>query len=283
MSNPSEVREILTTRRTRVSGARRVPAVRIAVQIDQQHADYDELRDAALRAEDAGVDIVFNLDHFFPYSGDPEGKRFEALTMLASLAEATERVELGSLVSGIGYRNANLLADMARTIDHISGGRFILGLGAGWYERDYVEYGYDFPSTDERLRILRRDVPVIRSRLERLNPPPVRRMPILSGGEGERVTLRVVAEYADIWHTYATGDRLRRKSEVLDRWCAQVGRDPATLERATAVYGRPDRRVADELVRLGVSLFVIEYAHPPYDFIDLSAWLRWRDDRHGQA
>jgi alkanesulfonate monooxygenase SsuD/methylene tetrahydromethanopterin reductase-like flavin-dependent oxidoreductase (luciferase family) len=154
-----------------VSGPRRVPRIRIGVQIDQQHADYDELRDAALRAEDAGVDIVFNLDHFFPYSGDPTGKHFEALTMLASLAEVTERVELGTLVTGIGYRKPNLLADMARTIDHISGGRFILGLGAGWYERDYRQSA----SSSGRPRsgcILRRDVPVIRARLERLNPAP---------------------------------------------------------------------------------------------------------------
>lgn len=260
-----------------------MPRVRIAAQIDQQHADYDGLRAAALRAEDAGVDIVFNLDHFFPYSGDPTGKHFEALTMLASLAEVTERVELGSLVTGIGYRNPNLLADMARTIDHISGGRFILGLGAGWYELDYREYGYEFPSTAERLRILRRDVPVIRARLERLNPPPVRRIPILIGGEGERVTLRVVAEHADIWHTYAGVGQLHHKSEVLARWCAEVGRDPAEIERATAVYGGLDQRLADKLVDLGVSLFVIEYTGPPFDFSELSAWLRWRDDRNGPA
>jgi probable F420-dependent oxidoreductase len=260
-----------------------VPPIRIAVQIDQQHADYDMLRDAALRAEDAGVDIVFNLDHFFPYSGDANGKHFEALTMLASLAEVTERVELGTLVTGIGYRNPHLLADMARTIDHISGGRFILGLGAGWSERDYREYGYEFPSIAERLRILRRDVPVIRSRLGQLNPPPVRRMPILIGGEGERVTLRVVAEHGDIWHTYARVDQLHHKSEVLARWCAEVGRDPADIERATAVYGAFNPQVADELVGLGVSLFVIEYTRPPYDFSQVSAWLRWRNDWNGQA
>jgi probable F420-dependent oxidoreductase len=256
-----------------------VPPIRIAAQIDQQHADYDVLRVAALRAEDAGVDIVFNLDHFFPYSGDPAGKHFEALTMLASLAEVTESVQLGSLVTGIGYRNPNLLADMARTIDHISGGRFILGLGAGWYERDYVEYGYPFPSTAERLRNLRRDLPVIRSRLGRLNPPPVRRIPILIGGEGERVTLRVGAEHADIWHTYAGVGELRRKSEVLARWCADAGRSPAEIERATSV-DRFDPGLADELVEHGVSLFVIEYSRPPYDFSQLSAWVRWRDDRN---
>lgn len=260
-----------------------MPPIRIAVQIDQQHADYAELRDAALRAEDAGVDVVFNLDHFFPYSGDPGGKHFEALTMLASLAEVTERVELGSLVTGIGYRNANLLADMARTIDHISAGRFILGLGAGWYELDYREYGYEFPPTPERLRILRRDVPVIRARLERLNPPPVRPIPILIGGEGERVTLRVVAEHADIWHTYASGAELRRKSQILARWCKEVGRDPADIKRSASVSGRLDPHLAEELVDLGVSLFVIEYSRPPFDFSSLATWLRWRDDRNGQA
>jgi probable F420-dependent oxidoreductase len=260
-----------------------VPGIRIAAQIDQQHADYDVLRDAALRAEEAGADIVFNLDHFFPYSGDATGKHFEALTMLASLAEVTERVELGSLVTGIGYRNPSLLADMARTIDHISGGRFILGLGAGWYERDYREYGYEFPSTPERLRILRRDVPVIRDRLQRLNPPPIRPIPILIGGEGERVTLRAVAEHADIWHTYAGPAALRRKTEVLARWCAEVGRDPAEIERATGVSPAFDRRGADELVALGLSVFVIEYTRPPYDFGQLAAWLRWRDDRNGRA
>jgi probable F420-dependent oxidoreductase len=257
--------------------------VRIAAQIDQQHADYAELREAALRAEDVGVDIVFNLDHFLPYSGDPDGKHFEALTMLASLAEVTDRVELGSLVTGIGYRNPHLLADMARTIDHISGGRFILGLGAGWYERDYREYGYDFPSTAERLRILRRDVPLIRARLDRLNPPPLRRMPILIGGEGERVTLRVVADHADIWHSYATPEELGRKSEVLARWCGEAGRDPDTIERATAVYGGFDRPLADELVSLGVSLFVLEYTRPPFDLGRLTPWLRWRNERNGRG
>jgi probable F420-dependent oxidoreductase len=248
------------------------------VQVGQQHADYSVLRDAALQAEEAGADIVFNFDHFFPYTGDPGGKCFEALTMLASLAEVTKRVELGSLVTAIAYRNPNLLADMARTIDHVSGGRFILGLGAGWARRDYREYGYPFPSTAERLRILRRDLPVIRDRLSRLNPPPLRRMPILIGGEGERVTLRIVAEHADIWHTYAGLRALRRKSDVLAEWCRQIGRDPYTIERSTTVYGRFDRSAAESLVDAGITLFVLEYEGPHIDLRNLRPWLRGRDD-----
>jgi len=254
--------------------------IRIAVQIDQQHAGYEVLREAAIRAEDAGVDVVFNLDHFFPYAGDPSGSHFEALTMLASLAEATQRVELGSLVIGIGYRNPNLLADMARTIDHISGGRFILGLGAGWLERDYREYGYEYPSTPERLRILRRDVPIIRDRLARLNPPPLRHMPILIGGDGERVTLRIVAEHADIWHSSAGLDGLRRKSDVLEGWCREVGRDPAEIERSMYVYGGFDDDRADALLDAGVTLLVFERSGPPFDLGNITPWLRWRDGRN---
>jgi probable F420-dependent oxidoreductase len=254
--------------------------IRIGVQIGQQFADYVVLRDAALRAEEAGVDVVFNFDHFFPYSGDPTGKCFEALTMLASLAEVTTRVELGSLVHGVAYRNPNLLADMARTIDHISGGRFILGLGAGWYEKDYREYGYPFPSAADRLRILRRDLPVIRDRLGRLNPPPVRRMPILVGGEGERVTLRIVAEHADIWHSYAGLSGLRRKSAILEEHCRAVGRDPAEIERSTGAY-RFDESDADALVvDAGVTLFILEFEGPRFEFGPLAPWLRWRDARN---
>lgn len=251
--------------------------IRVGVQVGQQHGDYDTFRDAARRAEEAGVDIVFNFDHFFPWSGDPAGKCFEALTMLASLAEVTSRVELGCLVIGVGYRNPHLLADMARTIDHISGGRFVLGLGAGWYERDYREYGYPFPSTAERLRILSRDLPVIRDRLDRLNPPPVRRMPILIGGEGERVTLRLVAEHADIWHSYAGLDRLRHKTAVLEEWCRDVGRDPTEIERSTGVHGFDAGR-AHALVDAGITLFILEFEGPRIDLAAVTPWLRWRDE-----
>ncbi|PYG01956.1 probable F420-dependent oxidoreductase, MSMEG_2906 family [Georgenia satyanarayanai] len=252
--------------------------VRIAVQLQPQHADYGQIRDALLRAEDAGADVVFNWDHFFPLTGEPDGQHFECWTMLGAWAEQTSRVEIGALVTCNSYRNPELLADMARTVDHISGGRLVLGIGAGWFERDYDEYGYEFGTPGTRLADLAQALPRIKERWARLNPPPTRDIPVLVGGGGERKTLRYTAEHADIWHSFADLETLRHKSAVLDQHCADVGRDPGEIERSVAVRGDPSES-GEALVAAGATLFTVSASGPDYDLSSLRDWVAWRDAR----
>jgi probable F420-dependent oxidoreductase len=248
--------------------------------LQPQHGDYSQIRQAALRAEEMGVDIVFNWDHFFPLSGDADGKHFECWTTLASFAEVTERVEIGALVSANSYRNPDLLADMARTVDHISGGRLILGIGAGWFARDYEEYGYDFGTAGSRLTGLRDALPRIRNRLAVINPPPLREIPILIGGGGERRTLRYTARHADIWHGFGRPDVIRHKNEVLDQWCAREGRAPADIERSCGANPlKPE--IGDGYLDAGATLMTLSFdGRTGYDLAPLSDWIAWRDERN---
>jgi probable F420-dependent oxidoreductase len=251
--------------------------VRIGLHLAPQHADYATIRDTVLRAEDMGVDVIFNWDHFYPLYGDPEGKHFECWTMLGAWAEQTSRVEIGPLVSCNSYRNPELLADMARTVDHISGGRLILGIGAGWFERDYDEYGYDFGTFGSRLDQLAADIPRIESRWAKLNPAPTRKIPVLIGGDGEKKTLGMVARHAGIWHSYSDVDTLRRKTEVLRLRCAEAGRDPAEIEVSVeAVEGDP-AVVGRGFVEAGATLFTLGIDGPEYDLSDVQRWLDWRN------
>ncbi len=253
--------------------------LRIGLQIHPQDADYACIRRAAGAAEELGADVLFNWDHFFPLGRAREGKHFECWTMLGAWAEATSRVEIGALVTCNSYRNPDLLADMARTVDHISNGRLILGIGAGFKERDYVEYGYEFGTPGSRLEDLREGLARITQRFAVLDPPPTRRIPILIGGGGERKTLKLVARYADIWHTFADGDLLDHKTQVLQQHCAEIGRDPSAIEHSTFVAGDPDK-VGHEWRDRGISLFVIGADGPAYDLGALRDWLAWRDDQN---
>jgi probable F420-dependent oxidoreductase len=263
--------------------------IRIAAQLHPQQGDYRALRGAALRAEELGFDIAYNWDHFFPLYGDRDGPHLECWSVLAAWAEATERIEIGPLVSCTSYRNANLVADMARTIDRISDGRFILGLGAGWFQRDHDEYGYDFGTVGSRIARLASAVGVIERRFDMLNPPPVRRPPILIAGQGERRTLRVVAEHADGWHAGFPDApaELVPKVAALRRWCADVGRDPAEIEWGVGVEPEDlDRFLAEDATTyldMGFSQFTLGFNGPDWDVDAGRPWLDWREARNAAA
>ena len=252
--------------------------VRIGLQLQPQHMDYATIRRTAAEAEELGVDVLFNWDHFYPLYGEPEGLHFECWTMLAAWAEATSRVEIGALVTCNSYRNPELLADMARTVDHISDGRLILGIGSGWFERDYDEYGYEFGTAPGRLRNLARDLPNIKDRWQKLNPAPVRNpIPLLIGGGGEKVTLKLTAQYADLWNSFGPPEKFKHKNEVLTNWCHEVGRDPQAIERTVAINsGEIDQ--LDAFVAAGADQLILGLG-APFDMAALERIVAWRDAR----
>ena len=255
--------------------------IRVGVQIQPQHADFDGMVRAWRDAEELGVDTIYTWDHFYPLYGEPDGKHFEGIASLAALAASTERARIGGLVFCNSYRNPQLLANAHSTIDNFSGGRVILGIGAGWFERDYDEYGYEFGTAPERLRALRRDLPKIKERLGKLNPPPAGPMPILIGGAGEKVTLRLVAEHAQLWHSFGDREVYEKKAAILAEHCAKVGRNPDEIER---VFGAGSRTLetADDLADAGVhevTLGIGGDGHG-YDLGQLRELVQWRDRRN---
>ena len=255
--------------------------IRVGVQIQPQHASFAHMQQAWRDAEALGVDTIYTWDHFYPLYGDPEGKHYEGVAALTALAAATERVRVGALVFCNSYRNPQLLANVHGTIDNLSGGRVILGIGAGWFEKDYDEYGYEFGTAPDRLRALGRDLPLLRDRLKKLNPPPVGPMPILIGGAGEKVTLRLVAEHADMWHAFGDTETYQAKSAVLAEHCAKIGRDPSQIERVWGAHENIEQE-ADKLADAGVNEITcgIGGSESGYDLGQLRELLQWRDRRN---
>ena len=266
--------------------------LKIGLQIAPQHGEMKRMRDTWMEAEALGVDSIWTCDHFHAQNVNNKdyndgqiitakwGKNFEATTIQAAMAATTSRADIGCIVHATGYRNANLMADMARTIDHISGGRFILGMGAGYLQQDYDEYGYPYGTQAGRLQDLARDLPIIKDRYGKLNPPPLRSIPLLIASMGEKIGMRIVAEHADMWHVFGTEDKVRQKCEVLNQFCGEIGRNPAEIEIVANCWPQimPDDD-PDILVGLGATHLISMATGPDWDLGPLQELLAWRKAR----
>ena len=210
---------------------------------------WSEVLELARHVEATGWDGIWYADHFMPNAADTSGPWNEAWTVLSALAAAVPRIRIGPLVTGNTYRHPAVLAKMAATVDQISEGRLVLGLGSGWQENEHAAYGIPFYTTGDRLRRLEEACQVIRSLFSEeksdfdgkyyqlkdapLEPKPVQQpLPLLIGGGGEKVTLRIAARYADEWNTWGDVATLVHKMDVLERHCIEVGRDPQEIQRS---------------------------------------------------
>ena len=224
--------------------------LKLGIALWSQASDWPGFLSAAQSAERLGYDHVWTWDHLQAIFGDPDQSIFEGYTALAAVAQATERIRLGLFVGANTFRNPGLAAKCLTTIDHISNGRAIMGIGGAWFEGEHRAFGIDFGTGfGQRLDWLAEAVADIRVFLDggtvtsaaggryafdglRMEPRPIQaRLPIMIGGGGERKTLRIVAEYADIWNVFGLPDVLAHKDEILRAHCADVGRDPAAIER----------------------------------------------------
>ena len=222
----------------------------LGIALWSQASDWPAFLAAARSAERLGYDHVWTWDHLQPIFGDIDQPIFEGYTALAAVAQATERIRIGLFVGANTFRNPGLAVKCITTIDHISDGRAIMGIGGAWFEGEHRAFGIDFGSGfGQRLDWLAEAVADARVLLDggevtsapggryafdglRIEPLPVQRhLPIMVGGGGERKTLRIVAEHADIWNVFGTPETLIHKDEVLRAHCASVGRDPASIER----------------------------------------------------
>jgi alkanesulfonate monooxygenase SsuD/methylene tetrahydromethanopterin reductase-like flavin-dependent oxidoreductase (luciferase family) len=230
-----------------------VTAVKLGALCWNQYTDWESLLEAGVRADRLGYDSLFTWDHLYPIVGSSDGPMFEAWLTLAAWAQATENVHIGLMVGANTFREPTLTAKMATTLDHISGGRAILGIGGAWNEEEHDAFGLEFGSGfPERLRWLGEALPLMRGMLHgerptasgphyraaavRNDPPPVQgRLPLLIGGGGEQVTLKLVARYGDANNLGGGIENVIRKEAILLQHCETVGRDPSEIERTTGL------------------------------------------------
>jgi alkanesulfonate monooxygenase SsuD/methylene tetrahydromethanopterin reductase-like flavin-dependent oxidoreductase (luciferase family) len=264
--------------------------VRLGITLWSQASDWPAFLAAARRAEELGFESVWTWDHLYAIFGDPHQDIFEGYTALAALAQATDRIRLGLFVGANTFRNPGLAVKAVTTIDHISGGRAIMGIGGAWFELEHRAFGFDFGAGfGQRLDWLAEAAPATRALLDgeavtsprggrysfdglRLDPRPIQpHLPMMIGGGGERKTLRIVASYADMWNVFGTPEVVAHKDAVLRAHCAEVGRDPTTIERTLGckVTIRSTEAEAERVRR-----DILEHNRTPLDRVegDTSFW-----------
>ena len=251
------------------------PVTRLGLQIPNftfpvADADmFETISSIATTADTCGFDSVWVMDHLYQIGvvGPREDPMLEAYTLLGALAARTQQVALGTMVTGVTYRNPALLAKIVTTLDIISSGRAILGIGAAWNDDEHAGYGFDFPSAGERLDRLEEALQINRAmfsepapsfqgrhyRIHEVlnNPKPIRgRIPVLIGGGGEKRTLRLVAQYGDACNLFGDAAAVRHKLDVLERHCVDVGRDPAEITKTALATVQDPVKAADFVASL---------------------------------
>jgi alkanesulfonate monooxygenase SsuD/methylene tetrahydromethanopterin reductase-like flavin-dependent oxidoreductase (luciferase family) len=265
-------------------------AIRVGVLLWSQGTDWPSFWQAAQRIDELGYAHLWTWDHLLPIFGDPAQPIFEGWAAISALAATTRRAEVGLLVTANTFRNPTIVAKAAVTIDHISGGRAVVGLGAGWLESEHLAYGIDFGSSaGQRLDWLEEAAALIRHLLDgtrvdhhgaryqahalTLSPPPIRtHVPMMIGGVGETKTLRTVARHADLWNAYGDAATLRRKADVLREHCVREQRDPASIEFSVAC--KPFIRDSERDARIVLERALAQNRTSPADVdADPSFWV----------
>ena len=283
-------------------------SLRFGIHTGQQYCQFSELLELWKNAEDLGYDWASVFDHFIPIFAPPEGPCFEGLTALAALAQATQKLTCGIIVTGVTYRNPVLLAKSAVTIDHISGGRMELGIGAAWHDIEHEQYGFDFPSVGTRMDMLEEASHIVQALFKEERPsfqgehfkisdalflpkPVQKTIPLWIGGGGEKRTLKAVARYADGWNYFmTTPEEYRHKLNVLQEHCRNEKREPETIRQGMIVRAildqdmeAPDDKTfvcsSEEFVKklipyreMGVQDFLL-LSRPPADKTTLEAFI----------
>ena len=248
--------------------------IRFGIQTGQQLVEWPQMLDLWQKADRWGYDSLWNFDHFYPIFVAPDGPCFEGWTTLSALAQATKKARIGTLVNGNTYRHPCVTAKMAATLDHVSGGRLNFGIGAGWFELEHKAFGIDFKTVPERLRALDEACQIIKGMFtgdktsvrgrhyvvtDALGmPKPVQQPhpPFMIGGTGEKVLLRIVAQYADMWNANGSAERLAGLIDVIRRHGDKLGRDTDRIEKTAmmplAYRAAPERQ--DFVCRLIASM-----------------------------